>query len=431
MRLCAVFVFGAFSFTAACTSPSEECAEPSCDPADPDDPDDEVEPPSGDLERIPPVPFDYELEPGEVTSNGELPASLGAGEVHMLTEQAAAGVVTLNCQGTEEAPAFILGGRLHGDHVFNVTGSWCVFDGVDFDEIQPRTSGDHIVFRGVEVHGSRSRNGMNLSGNNVVVVDSEIHHHQANGRDAHGVQVGVAAEDVWLLGNHIHHNSGNGFQACHNCDPAPSGIFIGNNLFHSDREVAVGLKYADNVIIEGNIMHSYVAAPRGEEWCFDDDSLCGTWTSGSDGSAIVVGADGAPSRVVVIRNEMFDVNNAVRIEDSDDVEVVGNDMHDLGRSCLALDKQGEGTLFQSNTCANAPRGIYQNWRENFVLTVEDNQFTGITEAPIEYESGLVCNESTLSRNTFTSTAPVVCGNTVAASEAEVNALPGASENVFN
>lgn len=380
------------------------------------------------LTSIPPIPFNYAREPGAVTMTGPLPASLNAGDVLDFTGQTV-NDHSLICNGTEADPAFILGGTLQGSNdVFSVSGSYCYFVATVFDNIQPRTSGDHHVFRNVEIANVAGKNGSSFGGSNIVVVDSEIHHNQ--GDDRHGIHVGSGADSVWILRNHIHHNGGDGFQACHGCSAnPPRNVYIGGNLFHSDRENAIDFKYIENVIVEGNTIHSLVSAPPDVEWCFDDGSGCGVFSSGSDGSAIVVGSDGAPTGVVILNNEIYGTVNAVRIEEGAQVRIENNNFHDIAGRCLQLDKHGFDTVFSGNTCKNADRGIFQNWRVNFTLTVDSNIFEGISGPAIEYETRDVCDNSTLTDNLFISTGPVICANEIATTEAEINSLPGAGGNL--
>ena len=267
-------------------------------------------------------------------------------------------------------------------------------------------------------------------GSNIVVINSEIHHNQGN--DRHGIGGSSGADGLWILNNYIHHNGGDGFQACHGCSTnPPRNIYIGGNLFHSDRENAVDLKYAENIIIENNIMHSLVSAPRDVLWCFDDGSSCKVFTSGSDGSAIVIGSDGGPSNVIVKGNGIYDTVNAVRIERGTAISILDNTLHDLSSNCLALEKDGLNTLFRGNSCSNANRGIFQFWRVNFSLAVENNLFQNLATASIEYESQTVADASTLLNNQFIGTGPVIYNKTIAGTQAEINALPGSSGNTVN
>ncbi|MBT8077955.1 MAG: right-handed parallel beta-helix repeat-containing protein [Gammaproteobacteria bacterium] len=389
-------------------------------------------PPTGTLTSIPDVPFDYERAAGTATTTGTLPGTLNAGEVLAFTDQSVTLDAAMTCAGTEQDPAFVVGGTLTGvGDVFTLTGSWCIFDGTVFENIQLRTNGDHLIFRNIEVTNQQDKNGVSLGGSNIVLVDSEIHHNQ--GDDRHGIFVGSGADSVWILGNDVHHNGGDGFQACHGCSAnPPRNIYLGNNTFHSDRENGIDFKYIEDVIVENNVVHSLVRAPADEEWCFDDGSSCGVFSSGSDGSAIVVGSDGAPNGVVIVGNEVTNTVHAVRIEEGIDVTIIDNNFHDIEGVCLQLDKEGYETVFEGNTCSNASRGIFQNWRVNFSLFVDNNIFENVTDPVIEYETTSVCESSTLVGNTFTNSGAVICsGRPPATTEAEINALPNASGNIVN
>ena len=378
--------------------------------------------------HIPDIPFDYGREPGPETRSGPLPASLGAGEVLALDDYAVNGDMTFSCSGTEADPAFIVGGAIRNDgEVLRIGGSWCIFVDTVFDNVQVRTLGDHIILRGVEVANHSRKNCTGLGGNNIVLADSEIHHCQGN--DRHGIHVSSGAENIWILRNHVHHNGGDGFQACHRCSAnPPRNVYIGDNLFHSDRENGIDFKYVENVVVEGNTLHGYVSSAPDEEWCFDDGSGCGVFSSGSDGSAIAIGTDGGPINVLIVDNEVYEAAKAIRIEEGANVTVENNRLHDVGW-CLQLTKNGYKTAFTGNTCEDAERGIFQNWRDQFSLTVDGNTFRNVTGPAIEYEARSVGRASTLTGNLFVNTGPVIYGNTAAAGNAEINALFNARDNV--
>ncbi len=399
----------------------------SCDPQVASPPAPPPAPPPVGFIAIPPIPFDY-LQTGTPNLTGNIPLTLTAGDVLDFTGQVVAVDQVLACSGTEQNPAIIIGGTLQGSNdVFRISGSWCVFIDTVFDNIQPRTSGDHHIFRGVEIRNLDGKNGSSFSGTDIVVTDSEIHHNQ--GDDRHGIYVGSGSDGVWLLNNYIHHNGGDGFQACHKCSVnPPRNVYLGGNVFHSDRENAIDFKYIENVIVESNTIHSLVSAPKDVLWCFDDGSKCDIFSSGSDGSAIVVGSDGAPSGVQIINNEIYGTVHAVRIEEGVNVSLEGNYFHDISGSCLQLDKWGLDTVYSVNTCLNAGRGIAQQWRSNFSLTVDQNQFQNIVGPSIEYESRDVWEASIFTNNIFSNSGPVIHGNITYKTEEEINAITGASGN---
>ena len=421
-------------------------ADDGCDSLSDDDETDPVTPPppppppppSSGL--IPDVPFDYGMLPGAVTASSTLPASIAAGDVIAL-QATSTDDTTITCSGTDSEPAFIVGGVINGTGngaIINIAGEHCHFVGTTFANAQPRTGGSRHVLSGIEVYGL-SKNCSNIGGTEVVVTDSEFHHCRPTGRDAHGIQVSTGARDIWILDSVSHNNSGNGFQATHcrtggevDCAAVrPSGIYLRGNEFYENRE-GNGLKWADNVIFDSNTFHSYRAAQANTEWCFSD-GFCGTWNSGSDGAAIVIGADNEHTgltNVFVINNLIYDTANGLRVEDATAPVIEGNVIENFGGRCLGLDKNGEGIVFRGNTCRNGERGIFQNWRDNFSLDVDANLFEGITGPALEYEQPTVCNASTLTNNMFVNTGAVICGNTQATDSDSVNALPGASGNTY-
>lgn len=415
--------------------PDPDPPAPDPDPPAPDpDPEPDPPPPSGD---IPDVPFDYLASPGPVTRTETLPSIALAGDVIQLLDTSTNGA-TIACSGTDDNPAYLIGGTITGSgngSVINISGAHCHFIGTTFVNAQPRTSGSRHVLSGIEVSGN-GKNCANIGGSEIVVVHSELHHCRPTSRDAHGIQITLGSRDIWLLNNKMHNNSGNGFQATHcgngvlTCDNRPSGIYAYGNEIYENRE-GDGLKWADNVIIEGNTYHDLRASRKGEQFCFSD-GFCGTWQSGSDGSAIVIGADNEPEGLtnVVIRNNLiYNTSQGLRVEDAVAPVIEGNTIRSNG-TCLALDKSGHGIVFRNNVCEGPGRGIFQNWRVNFSLTVDDNVFD-VGGIDVEYEERPVWEASTLTNNEFRNGATVIYGNTTATTADAINALTGASGNTVN
>lgn len=386
---------------------------------------------------IPDVPFNHLMEPGATTTSSTLPSSVAAGEVVAL-QTTSTDDTSISCSGTDANPAFIVGGVINGEGngaIINISGEHCHFVDTKFVNAQPRTTGSRHVLLRIEV-SENGKNCANIAGNEVVIESSEFHHCRPTGRDAHGIQVNRGAVDIWILNSASHNNSGNGFQATHcqeGCqDDRPSGIYLQGNEFYENRE-GNGLKWADNVIFDGNTFHTYRSAQANTVWCFSD-GFCGTWNSGSDGSAIVIGADNEPTgltNVFVVNNLIYDTSNGLRVEDATAPVIEGNVLDNFGGRCLGLDKNGEGIVFRGNTCRNGDRGIFQNWRDNFSLDVDNNTFESLSGPALEYEQPSVCDASTLTNNQFINTGAVICGNTVATTTEGVNALPNASGNTVN
>ena len=342
----------------------------------------------------------------------DLPKNLSAGEVveiHGGPYRVDTHIIRAN--GTASQPIFIRGiddgdgaPRIIDDYRLQLFGSYFVFEGFDIDQTMLRSGDssdllDHVAIRNNRVHDQPRKNGTHIYGTDVLFWKNEVDHNQGN--DRHGTYVGSRSKRIWILDNYYHHNGGDGIQFCHGCTSNyPDTVYIGRNHFHSDRENGVDLKYATNVVISQNKIHSYVDAPKDTNWCFDDGSKCGTFSSGSDGSAVVIGSDGGPTNIWVIFNEIYDAEKAIRIEESGaSTYIIGNVIYDIAERGLALEKKGEPVYFVGNTLHDVPKGIDQFWREFFDLIVTDNIFSQINK-PIIYETRGVAESSVLDNNIF-------------------------------
>jgi pectate lyase len=149
-------------------------------------------------------------------------------------------------------------------------------------EVTPGDSGlpalwleaSHLVLERLHLHTGRFH-GVVVAGRarNIVVANSQIHDFKkmdARGRpvDAHGIVVYSGASDVRVVGNEIHHNSGDGIQVNGPGDGSePESRFarnieIAGNLFHEDVENAIDIKDARSVVIAENRIWSYAPAPE-------------------------------------------------------------------------------------------------------------------------------------------------------------------------
>lgn len=317
------------------------------------------------------------------------------------------------------------------DDVITINADYCVIHDVVFEGYVVRVVGDHYVIRDSEVDGQgrTGKNGLSLSGSNGVAFNNTSHH--LLGNDRHCYTNGGGATDMWFIENEGYYCTGDGYQAGHNQENSrPTNIYLVRNHMHDNRENGLDYKYVQNVWAVENILHGFTSSSGDEPWCFPDaPDQCATSSSGSDGSAVVVGSDGGPIDSFHLRNVIYDSGNAIRVEAAfGEIEIVGNEFSNLTGRCLALDKDGMNIEFSGNLCKTAERGIFQNWRDNFSLDVADNTFEDITGPALEYESGGVIDGSTLTNNTFTNTGPVIYNNTSASTAAEINALPQASGN---
>lgn len=273
---------------------------------------------------------------------------------------------------------------------------------------------------------------LNVTGENIVIYNTEVAF--SRGNDRHCIQVGGGSSNVWIYKNVMHDCSGDGFQSGHlQVDNRPSNVYLVQNIMYDNRENGLDYKFMQNVYAAENVIFDHFNAPSDQTWCppnEPDPAWCSTSTSGSDGSGIVIGSDGAPINTYHYRNEIYSGNRGIRIEDAEgDIVLDGNIVHDINDSCLQLDKLGIGVQYRNNQCVNAGRGIFQNWRDQFGLDVVNNYFNNISGPAIEYEQGQVVDRSTLVDNTFEATGPVIYNNTVATTQEQINALPRASGNI--
>jgi hypothetical protein len=252
---------------------------------------------------------------------------------------------------------------------------------------------DHSALRFSTLRGRPGANAVELNGTNVVLYGNEIHHagQLAEPDDRHGVTLQPGSRYVWIVDNHIHHNSGDAIQFCHRCeaDP-PQFVYVGRNVLHDDVENAVDLKACTGVIVSQNEAFGYRAVDR-----------AGTT---SDGSAIILGSDGGPDRVWVLFNRIHDSDNAIRVERSGSAWIVGNRIYRIGGFGFGFEKDGLDVHILYNTVVNADVALDQYWRPSFSLHVFNNVFVNMRGVRhgnhVNIELSEVANRSQLSRNLF-------------------------------
>ena len=373
-----------------------------------------------------------------------LPTIINAGEVvEVHGGPYTAAKITLSLNGTAQQPAFLHGvdegqgyPKLLNANVLQLLGRHFVLEKLILDGTRlmfgnKDSHSQYAAVRHTEITRHPSMNGANLYGQELVFFGNHVHHNQGN--DRHGAYVDSGSQRVWFLSNYFHHNGGDAIQFCHRCtDNPPDTIFIGANRMHSDRENGVDLKYAKNVVISQNDLSRYRPVVKGEEWCFDDGSGCGVFTSGSDGSAIVVGSDGAPSNVWVLFNNIYDSNNGVRVEEADgDNWVIANTIYQINDSGLVLQKRADPLHVINNTFHGMRQGLYQYWRDTFRLSVSNNLFSNISPYPVYYKTLDVAEQSPFHNNLlWNPSAPVTLKwrNDITVTDSEsLNALSTASQ----
>ncbi|NKB71503.1 MAG: hypothetical protein GKR89_30900 [Candidatus Latescibacteria bacterium] len=309
-----------------------------------------------------------------------------------------AGPTSWTGQGTAEKPVFIRGSnpaqtpRIEQSRV-EIGGRYLIVENLElYDDSRVSIhlgEPEYIALRNCQIHGPEGAAtfgaAVRARGRDIVVYQNHIHHNWRHGDlDVHGVKPGLGAERIWVLDNHIHHNSGDAVQACHACDPAPRWVYIGRNIMHEDRENGVDLKFVQDIVISQNILYGYRDA------------------STSDGSAIVLGSDGAPNRPWVVFNTIFASRNGIRNEAVDRAWIVGNTIYDIEGFAVGLEKRADDLYIVGNTIYDVGVGIDQFWREAFRLHIANNIFAQIRGGGVHLniESQQVAQVSQMSHNLF-------------------------------
>jgi len=304
--------------------------------------------------------------------------------------------VTLSMNGNLENPVFLRGvsdtlrPRIKKSELW-FNGQYFIVENIDFYDktrIKFRTTAKYGSLRNSEVHNPIGQTGagnptISVTGEHMVVYKNEIHDNiREEDIDCHGIQASNYGYKIWVLENDIYNNGGDGIQACHGCNPGPRYLYIGGNDFHGDKENGIDLKFATDVIISQNKLHDY------------------THTANTGiVSPIVVGSDGAPTRVWILFNEIYDATKGIRIEEIDSLWIIGNLIYDITEAGIIPEKVGRETVVLHNTLYNMQRGISNPWRETFSFTVMNNIFSDMSESSISLGSSILA-KSEINSNIF-------------------------------
>ncbi|QSQ26457.1 right-handed parallel beta-helix repeat-containing protein [Pyxidicoccus parkwayensis] len=138
-----------------------------------------------------------------------------------------------------------------------------------------------------QVHSGSAGGGVILDGaEGVLISGNEISDFSKTGADSHGVLVKNSSQYSFILGNDIHHNSGDAVQ-CHTNGGRPFGVFIERNRLHHSGENGVDIKGCDQVYIRGNTLYAF------------PDTGSFPWQRGSSaGEAVVLHQDAHTTQVV-------------------------------------------------------------------------------------------------------------------------------------
>jgi hypothetical protein len=304
--------------------------------------------------------------------------------------------VSIGGPGTAAAPIFYRGvskPALQSDiprrRRLDVTGSYVIVEGFDFVNTFASLLGTHLAIRDNEIRDQAIAPGgcgvCTRSSSDVVIFRNHIHHNgdatMSRPNDIHGVQVAAGAQRIWIVDNHIHHNGGDSVQInSGRAGPLARFIYIGRNEMHHDRENAVDIKQAADVIVSQNTCYAYRP----------------TTGRGSDGTAIVINDDnasnGQDNRIWILFNRVRESSNAVRAQAYG--YLLGNVFSDVsGAGLVSFGRHNDHV--EHNTMLRVGAGI-QRWGggPGVKTDVISNVIQGVREVAVALR-GPAAGESTL------------------------------------
>ncbi|MDD9954310.1 MAG: right-handed parallel beta-helix repeat-containing protein [Candidatus Woesearchaeota archaeon] len=220
---------------------------------------------------------------------------------------------------------------------------------------------DNTLLNNVHVHSGR-KDGIIVAGaSDIVIANSHIHNFlfEEHGEvsDAHGIVLWPPSENVLIVNNHIHHNSGDAIQVwgpgyeAHEHGRVTNVQVLGNRL-HDDRENALDVKDAKDVIIKNNKIWNYRASATSTgagitiHYDADDIVVEENYISNAEfgvnvARGVVNGAPavGKPNNVLIYNNylesSLRERGAAVEIYAAECVNVYHNDIVGFGGGVLA------------------------------------------------------------------------------------------------
>ena len=262
-----------------------------------------------------------------------IPTTLAAGSVVQVRGGPySVGHETWTFGGTAAQPVYVRGPRsgprpyLGNNADVEMVGRYGIVENLRMRIWTFDDGGDHLALRHSEVRdhpGTGAAVGVGSDNRHIVIYDCEI---AGNGvipssGDHHGINLydaGIA--DVWIVDNHIHHNSGDAIQFCHSCNTAgppndgPARVYIGRNEMHDDEENAIDLKeFIGPVVISQNRMYGYAVGLD------------------SNGEALRVNDEGAQGQLWIVFNDIWDSELGINADEAaaSAIYIVGNEIHDI------------------------------------------------------------------------------------------------------
>ncbi len=320
-----------------------------------------------------------------------------------------------NGAGTQSSPVIVRG---IGDPVFSgagviFSGSYFILDGIVLQGMQIGVSGSYIAIRNSIVRNyNPGRHSTTIAphGSYLVFYRNQIYNNgDSSGTaeaDVHGIKPSSGDSYIWIVGNEIHHNGGDSVQIgdATTAEPWPHHIYVGGNTMHEDRENAVDIKQARDIIVSSNTIYGYKPS------------------NSSNGEATVV--HNGPQRVWFINNVVRNSHTGMVCTGADQYYVIGNVITDIIH--VAGGTYDAGSLYGSqailvygstnayavaNTIWNVDAGI-SNATGSTKMEFVDNIIGNVLQAShhIAVSNSVAANASVMSNNLLTGTVRIRWGS---------------------
>jgi len=226
-----------------------------------------------------------------------------------------------------------------------LSGSYLIVEHFDFDGpdsgVAVLTPSDHVAVRHSEVHGGQGGPSSGLytgrwnpeddpaTAEHIVFWDDRVHDNgDVNAtfdEDHHGIALGHHANHVWIVGNVMYRNSGDGLQI--NAKKASLSdtlhhIYVGRNVAYENKQTGLWSKQSTDAIFSQNVVY-------------------GHRPSNSSGGA-GIGFQYGPERLWILFNEIYDcevgITSSTYEGDVDGVPGSGKDVYVIGNVIHGIHK---------------------------------------------------------------------------------------------
>ena len=223
--------------------------------------------------------------------------------------------VIWTAQGTASAPVFVKGvgmpifSGIEGVSQLIPLGTYFIIDGIVLEHLPlviDKNISNFAFRRSIVRYHSPTVNSAAVvaGGTDVVIFGNEIHNNgdplSTTEIDVHGIKFDTGTNRLWIVDNHIHHNGGDSVQLGNavSAEPWARFIYIGRNVMHEDRENAVDIKQARDVILSQNAAYGYrnSTSSAGETFVTHSNPqrvwIIANYVTGSNQGIVGTGADG-------------------------------------------------------------------------------------------------------------------------------------------